>query len=79
MEFNGLEDAGVIDQNIDAAELPGNFAHHLFHVLRIANIAAYRNGVGAESEQARDGLFGLALGIALGDGNPRPLGSHAQR
>ena len=71
-EIGAVNDAGIVDQDVDAAERAAGFRDHVLGRLRIADIGVDELGL---AEGARRRLAGF--GIDVGDGDARALGDVA--
>src|SRR5581483_8302709 len=69
LEDGGLEDAGVVYQDVELPEALYNCGNRVFHTLRVAHIAADREGLNAKGLQFGYGALRFCLGVAIRDGN----------
>ena len=63
----GLEDAGVIDEKVELAELFDHRRHRLLDALWVAEIAAHGQRVDVMGRQRADCFFRFRLGAEVGD------------
>ena len=71
-EIGAVNDAGIVDQDVEAAERAAGFRDHVLGRPRIADVGGDEAGM---AEAARGGLAGG--GIDVGDGDARAFGDVA--
>ena len=71
-EIGAVDDAGIVDHNVEIAERAAGFGDHVLGVVRIADVGGDEAGA---AERARRGLAGGRVDI--GDGDARTLGDVA--
>ena len=74
-----LEEAGVVDQQIEPAELVDDGCDGLADALCVGEVGAEGEGVDAERRERADSLFGFGLRVAIGDGDVGAAGRQPQR
>jgi len=84
LDLGHVLDAGVVDQDVDAAESVGRELHHVLDLIGLAHVGAVVFGAHAECGDLRLGRLGVAeavehdvralLGEGAGDGEPDAAG-----
>src|SRR5262249_40023713 len=64
-----MDDAGIVDDNVEVAERAAGFSDHVLGVARVADVGGHEAGL---AERTRLGLAGG--GVDVGDGDARTLG-----
>src|SRR6185503_5726624 len=72
VELDGLIVGGVVDQNIDSAQLLHGFPDCGPDALFLGDVAPQGHGTDSEAAQVDDGMLGLARGVAKSDGHIGP-------
>ena len=74
-----FEEARVVDQNVQPAELLDHRGYGLADALGVVEVGADGEGFDIERGQIADGLFGLGLRVAIGDGDVGSAGRKRER
>jgi len=72
-EIGAMDDAGIVDQNVEIAERAAGFGDHVLGVAGVADVGGHETGLLAQ--RARRGLAGG--GVDVGDGDAGTLGDVA--
>ena len=73
----GLEDAGIVDEEVEPAELLDDRGHRLLMLFRVAQIAADGRRIDIVRRQRAHGLFRFGLRVEISDGTSAPRSASA--
>ena len=78
VERGGLEDSGVVDEDVEASEVGGNGVDGVADAFRRAEVARVTSGADAVGAEFGDGALGFGLGFAIGDGDVGSAGGEGE-